>query len=253
MTATYDLHDRVAFVTGGSRGLGAGIVRRLAECGMKVAFCYVSQPEAAAQLEKELTDAGFTVGAYECDVRNRSAVKQVMAQVAERFGGLDVLVNNAGINRRKTFEETTDDDWDAVIETNLKAPFICCQEALPYLKKSEAGRIINISSVSAQIAGPKTAHYAVAKSGLDCLTHFLGRYCGPMNITANSVNPNVVITDLVRDLETSPEGKAFLAETPLGRFGTVEDVANSVAFLASDESSYITGHLLHVNGGRYLG
>jgi NAD(P)-dependent dehydrogenase (short-subunit alcohol dehydrogenase family) len=160
MTAKYELDSRVAFVTGGSRGLGAGIVRRLAECGMKVAFCYVSQADAATALEKELTAEGYTVAAFECDVRNRASVKRVMAAVAEKFGGLDVLVNNAGINRRKTFEETTDEDWDAVIETNLKAPFICCQEALPYLKESKAGRIINISSVSAQIAGPKTAHYA---------------------------------------------------------------------------------------------
>jgi 3-oxoacyl-[acyl-carrier protein] reductase len=251
--AIYDLTGRVAFVTGGSRGIGAAIVERLAGCGAKVAFTYVTSEAAAKALEEKVTAAGGIAKACLCDVRSRETVRKTMADVAAQYGGLDILVNNAGINRRKDFEDTTDEDWDAVMETNLKAPFICAQEALSYLKKSSQARIINMSSISAQIAGPRTVHYAVSKSGLDCLTHFLGRYCGPFNIAVNSINPNVVLTDMAKDLETSPEGQVFLNETPMHRFGTLDDVANATAFLASGDSGYVTGHLLHLNGGRYLG
>lgn len=249
----YDFTGKTVFVTGGSRGIGAGIVRLLAQYGAGVALCYHQQAKAAEELVKSLESAPGKVKAYACDVRSRQQVRDVLARIAADFGDLDVLVNNAGLNRHKRFEETTDEDWDAVLDTNLKGPFICCQEALPYLKNSSAGRIINISSIASQLAGPNTVQDAVSKNGLDCLTRFLGRYCGPYGITVNSINPNEIVTDPVKDLEDSPEGRVFLAETPMGRFGKVDDVAHAVAFLMSDGAGYITGHLLNLNGGRYVG
>ncbi len=247
------LQGRIAFVTGGSRGLGAEIVAQLAAHGATVTFSYLQDAGSAQQLVERVIAAGGVAKSYRCDVRSRETVRQTLADLTETFGGLDILVNNAGVNRRKFFEETTDEDWDLVLETNLKGAFICSQEALPYLKNSAAGRIINISSIASGMAGPKTLHYAVAKSGLDCMTRFLGRHCGPSGITVNSINPNVILTDQTLDEVLSPAGQAVVEETPLGRLGSLEDVGSAAVFLASDAAEYITGHLLHLNGGRYLG
>jgi 3-oxoacyl-[acyl-carrier protein] reductase len=251
--AEYDLNGRVALIMGGSRGIGEAIVRRLVDLGAKVAFTYHTSHLEAEALEAEIKGLEKPIKRYHCDIRFREAVHETLAAVVQDFGKLDILVNNAGVNRRKFFEETTDEDWDFVVDTNLKGAFICSQEALPYLKKSPCGRIINISSIASQMAGPKTLHYAVAKSGMDTMTKFLGRYCGPWNITVNSVNPNVILTDMTQDEVNSPQGQQVISETPLNRLGTIDDVTAAVAFLASDDAAYITGHLLNVNGGRYLG
>ncbi len=246
------LQDKVAVVTGGSRGLGAGIAKHLAQYGAKVAITYVENKAAAGQVVAEIRTSGGTAEAYCCDVRNRAQVRETFEHINQQYGKLDILVNNAGVNRRKTFEETTDEDWDLVLDTNLKGAFICSQEALPYLKQSNSGRIINISSIASQMAGPKTLHYAVSKSGMDTMTRFLGRYCGPYGITAKSINPNIIPTKQTDDEVDSPNVRHEIEETPLGRLGTLDDVASAVIFLASEEAGYITGHILYLNGGRYL-
>ncbi len=175
-----------------------------------------------------------------------------MATVTERAGGIDILVNNAGINRRATFAETTDQDWDDIMEVNLKGPFICSQEVLPHMIERGGGRIINISSVAGEYHGPKTVHYAVSKAGLNSLTKVVARYGAEHNILVNAVSPGIMLTDQTADELNSPAGEKIVAMTLLKRAGQLSDVAATCVFLASDEQNYITGQVISVSGGAVL-
>ena len=186
------------------------------------------------------------------DVRDRPQVRAALQQAVDAFGGLDLLVNNAGINNRCTFEELTDDDWDRVMAVNLKGPFICSQEAFPHLIARGGGRIVNISSVAGEYHGPKTVHYGVSKAGLNSLTKVVARYGAPHNILVNAVSPGIMRTDQTADELDSPAGARIVEMTLLKRAGTLPDVAATCVFLASDEQSYITGQVISVSGGAIL-
>jgi 3-oxoacyl-[acyl-carrier protein] reductase len=246
------LKDKVAVVTGASRGIGRAIALEFGREGAAVAVCYVQQAREAENVVREITAGGRGAFAVELDVRDRPRCKEALAETAERFGGIDILVNNAGINHRCTFEETTDEDWDLIMAVNLKGPFICSQEVFPHMIARGGGRIINISSVAGEYHGPKTVHYAVSKAGLNSLTKVLARYGAKHNILVNAVAPGIMLTDQTADELKSPAGEKIVGMTLLKRPGQPSDVASACVFLASDEQTYMTGQVLSMSGGAVL-
>ena len=237
---------------GGSGGAGREIARESPRQGATVVIGYVEQEAAAQAVASEIAAGGGRASVARMDVRDRAQVGRALAGAVQRHGGLDILVNNAGINRRGTFDETTDEDWDAIMAVNLKGPFICCQEAFPHLIARGGGRIINISSVAGQYHGPKTVHYAVSKAGLNSLTKVIARYGAEHNILVNAVAPGIMLTEQTADELAGPAGDRVVAMTLLKRAGALSDVAATCVFLASDEQSYITGQVISVAGGAYL-
>jgi len=247
------LAQKTALVTGSSRGIGRAIALRFAQEGARVAVTYSTQEAMALRVCEELEQMGTEALCAHLDVTMRSSVQRVLAMIMERWGRLDVLVNNAGINKRGFFDEITDEDWDLIMDVNLKGPFICCQETFPYMIKQKEGRIINIASIAGQYHGPKTVHYAVSKAGVISLTKVLARYGAPHNILVNAVAPGIILTDQTRDELTGPAGEMIVGMTLLKRPGELRDVTSTCVLLASDEQSYITGQVISVSGGAYLG
>jgi 3-oxoacyl-[acyl-carrier protein] reductase len=246
------LKGKVAVITGGSRGIGRAIALEYAREGAAVAVGYSERSDAAAEVVAEIAKAGGQAIAVAMDVRSREQVKQALAETEKAFGGVDILVNNAGINNRCFFLETTDEDWDRIMDVNLKGPFVCSQEVFPYMIKRGGGRIVNISSVAGQYHGPKTVHYAVSKAGLNSLTAVTARYGAEHNILANAVAPGIMWTEQTADELAGPDGDKIVAMTLLKRAGQLSDVASTCVFLASDEQSYITGQVISVAGGAVL-
>jgi 3-oxoacyl-[acyl-carrier protein] reductase len=246
------LAGKVAIVTGASRGIGRAIALEFARQGASVGVGYGERADKAAEVVEEIAKAGGTAMAAHLDVRDRANIKAGFAAIAQRFGGVDVLVNNAGINNRCFFLETTDEDWDRVMQVNLKGPFICSQEVFPHMIARGGGRIVNISSVAGQYHGPKTVHYAVSKAGLNSLTAVVARYGAEHNILVNAVAPGIMWTEQTADELAGPDGDKIVAMTLLKRAGQLTDVASTCVFLASDEQSYITGQVLSVAGGAVL-
>ncbi len=247
------LTGKTAVVTGSSRGIGREIAVIFAGQGANVVVNYVKNQEAAEKTSAEIGQTGAEVLVVKADVSKRSEVKALFKHTFDHFGKIDILVNNAGINKRGFFEETTDEDWDLIMAVNLKGPFICCQEVFPYMKKEKGGRIINISSVAGQYHGPKTVHYAVSKAGLNSLTKVVARYGAEHNILVNAVAPGLMLTEQTADEIAGPAGKKIVDMTLLKRPGQIKDVASTCVFLASDEQDYITGQVISVSGGAYLG
>lgn len=247
------LKDKVAVVTGSSRGIGRTIALGFAKEGCNIVINYNSNEKAALEVENLAKHEGIKTLIVQADISNRKDIQRMFKTTADNFGHIDILVNNAGINKRGWFEEITDEDWDMIMNVNLKGPFICCQEVFPYMKKQNSGRIINISSVAGQYHGPKTVHYAVSKAGLNSLTKVIARYGAPYNIYVNAVAPGIMLTDQTRDELDSPAGEYIVGLTLLKRPGELQDVVNTCIFLASDEQSYITGQVISVSGGAYLG
>lgn len=247
------LNGKVAIITGSSRGIGRSIALEFARQGAKIVITYNRESSKAEQVVDLITSQGGEAIALQVDIRDRKMVRQLFEATLSRFKRIDVLVNNAGINKRGWFEEISDEDWDLIMETNLKGPFICCQEVFPYMIKQEKGRIINISSVAGQYHGPKTVHYAVSKAGLISLTKVLARYGAIHNILVNAVAPGIILTDQTREELESPAGQKIIDMTLLKRPGELEDVASVCVMLASDEQNYITGQAISVSGGAYLG
>jgi 3-oxoacyl-[acyl-carrier protein] reductase len=241
------LAGRRALVTGAARGLGLAAARRMAEEGATVAISDVDV-EAAREAAARLGEGGFAVA---LDVTDSGSVRAGVEAAVGRLGGLDVLVNNAGIARDGLLEKLDDEDWSAVIELNLGGYYRCTRAALPHLRESPAGRIVNMSS-RAYLGNPGQANYSAAKAGVIGLTRALSMELGRHGITVNAVAPGMIDTDLVR---SHPRSQQIIeraeANTPLRRIGRPEEVAAAIAFLASDDAAYISGDVLHVTGGRY--
>ncbi len=237
------LENKVAIVTGSSVGIGAAIARKLAEEGAKVIITYHSHHKEAFKLQDEIR----AEHAYKFDVTKRLDVREMMEAVAEDYGQIDILVNNAGINHPADFDKQTDEEWDEVLNVDLKGVFICCQEVLPYI--SDNGRIINIGSLSGRYGGPRTPSYAAAKAGTMALTHCLARFLGHRGITVNNVEPGMIESDLLEVSMPKKLREKLMPSILLGRLGKKEEIAATVAFLASEGAGYITGQMIGVNGG----
>ena len=243
-----DLSGRIALVTGGGQGLGQATATLLHQAGASVVVNYLDDPAGSGRAKAEQTVAPFgTRGlAVAADVRSRADLQSLMQQIHDRFGALDLLINNAAILRDRSLKNLSDEDWDAVIETNLSAVFRVCQTALPLLR--DGGRIVNLASISAVIGFFGQANYAAAKSGIIGLTKVLSRELAGRGINVNAVAPGVVLTEMGQSIPESARAQ-MLAQIPLKRFGEPAEIAAAILFLCSPLSSYITGQTLHVNGG----
>jgi len=244
------VRDRVAVVTGSGQGIGAGIARRLALAGAKVVLNDIA-PDKIEQVGKELDAEGAVAFPVVADVSTKEGAESLIAQAAERFGRVDILVNNVGIARDKWISKMTDEDWDSVMTVNLKSQFLTCRAVVPHMRKQSHGRIVNISS-RAWLGGAGQVNYSASKGGVVSLTRTLALELAKFGITVNCVAPALVDTPLFQAL--GDETKDRLAGTvPMGRVGTPADIAEAVSFFASDEASYITGQLIYVCGGRSIG
>jgi 3-oxoacyl-[acyl-carrier protein] reductase len=246
----FSLKDKVALVTGASQGIGWDIAQALVVAGAKVAVTARTE-EKLALLVGEIQAAGGEALAIKMDVADADQIKAGFKQVIEKFGRLDILVNNAAITRDALAVRMKPDDWDAVIRTNLTGAHICIQQALGTMMRARAGRIINVSSVVAQTGNAGQANYVAAKAGLIGLTKAIAMEIASRNITVNAVAPGFIATPMTDALSDKVK-EDLKARIPLGRLGVPRDVAASIVFLASDEAAYITGHVLDVNGGMYL-
>ena len=240
---------RVALVTGASRGIGRAIAARLAADGATVVAA--ARGTNADDTVSAIKSAGANAEAIALDVTDAAAIEQQIAGILARHGRIDVLVNNAGITRDTLLLRMKRDDWDAVLQTNLTAAFACAQAVLKPMIKQRAGRIINITSVVGQSGNAGQANYAASKAGLIGFTKALALEVASRNITVNAVAPGLIDTDMTRAISGGAH-EEWANRIPLKRLGTADDVAAAVSFLASDEASYITGHVLAVNGGMYL-
>jgi 3-oxoacyl-[acyl-carrier protein] reductase len=242
------LQDKVALVTGSSRGIGRAIAERLASLGARVAVNYVARAEAAQNVVETIGSAGGTALAVRADVRSTEAVQAMVQQIEETWDGVDILVNNAGVTRDGLFARMSEQDWQVVIETNLGGAFRCTKAVLRKMMRRRWGRIINVSSVSGLAGNAGQANYASAKAGLIGFTRSLAKEVGARNITVNAVAPGFIETDMTADLLQEWK-QQVLDITPAGRFGAPVEVAEMVAFLASDAAAYITGQVISIDGG----
>ncbi len=237
---------RLALVTGASRGIGHAIARALLDRGYCVACGYRDEEAKAIDLAKDEAVAS----PVRIDIRDRHSVRQAIAAIEKRFERhIDIVVNNAAIADEKPFETITDADWDRVLETNLRGPFIVAQETLPPMVEQGWGRIVNIVSIGGQWGGMRQVHYAAAKAGLINFTHSLARLYSPHGITSNAVSPGLVATDMASNELNSKAGQAKAAQIPVGRIAAPREIAAAVLFLCSEEAGYITGQTINVNGG----
>ena len=245
------LSGRVALVTGASQGIGRGCALKLASAGAAVAVAARNQ-EKLNELVTQISAAGGKAAAFPVDVAEEEQIKTAFKAAIAQFGKIDILVNNAGITRDQLVMRMKRADWDAVLNTNLTSAYLCIQQAIGSMLKQRWGRIINITSVFGQTGQAGQANSAASKAGLIGLTMAMAREVASRNITCNAVAPGFIETAMTSGLGDDFKQNAVKV-IPLGRAGTPEDVANAVAFLASDEASYITGHVLNVNGGMLMG
>ncbi len=245
------LKDKTAIVTGGSRGIGEAIAGRLAEEGARVAVCASRTLESALAVAEAIESRGGSAFALKADVSNATDVAELFKSVLDRWGGVDVLVNNAGITRDGLLMRLKPGDWDDVLNVNLKGAFLCTQAAVRPMMRARSGRIINISSVTGLMGNPGQAGYTAAKSGLIGLTKTTAKELASRGITANVVAPGYIPTEMTEKLPEQLKEK-ILEQVPLGTPGTPEDVAAAVAFLASGDAAYITGQVLVVDGGMVM-
>ena len=242
------LKDKIAMVTGASRGIGAAIAKRLASEGAKVAINYNSSKEQALQVlsaVQEVSEGMLVQG----DVSVQADAEKVLSQVIENWGKIDILVNNAGINRDKLLMRMDASDWDDFMNVNLRGTFLCTKLVLPYLIKQRQGNIVNVSSVVGLSGNPGQVNYAASKAGLVGFTKALAREVASRNITVNALAPGFITSGGMVDELSSDAKETILKKIPMGRFGTVDEVAECCLFLCSDQSSYITGQVITMDGG----
>lgn len=245
------LQDKVALVTGAGRGIGRAIAIELAQEGAKVVVNYSRSAEAAESAVAEIIAAGGEAIAVQGDVSEAAQVEALFKQAKEAYGQLDILVNNAGITRDKLIMRMSEEDWDAVIDTNLKSAFLCSKSAAILFVKQKSGVIVNVGSVIGKTGAPGQANYSASKAGLVGLTKSLAKELGGRGIRVNAVAPGFIQTDMTEDLK--PEYKeAILKLIPLGCFGTSENVAKTVAFLCSPDAAYIQGEVISIDGGMFM-
>ncbi len=243
------LEGKAALVTGASRGIGRAIAEVLAARGASVVVNYHSSPDAAETVVQGIEERGGTAVAVQADVGDFAAAQALVKAAIDSYGQIDILVNNAGTTHDTLLMMMKEDQWDRVIDTNLKSVFNCCKAvARSMVRRKQGGRIINISSVSGIVGQAGQANYAASKAGIIGFTKSLAKELGSRNITVNAVAPGFVLTDLTADLSEDLVQKS-LEYIPLGRWGELQEIANVVAFIASDEASYVTGQVIAVDGG----
>ena len=246
----FSLKDRIALVTGASQGIGRATALALAQAGAKVA-CAARNAEKLAGVVAEIAAAGGEAFAVPMDVADSGQIKAGFKQVLERFGRLDILVNNAAITRDALAVRMKSEDWDTVLRTNLTGAHVCIQQALAVMIRQRSGRIINVASIVAEMGNAGQANYVAAKAGLVGLTKAIAIEIASRNITVNAVAPGFIATPMTDPLPDKVK-EDLNARIPLARMGKDTDVAAAIVFLASDEAGYITGHTLDVNGGMYM-
>jgi 3-oxoacyl-[acyl-carrier protein] reductase len=244
----FKLEGKAALVTGGSRGIGSGICTHLAQHGAAVAINYRESKQQAQELRAKIEAAGGKAITVQADVRKPDDCERMVQETIDSFGRLDILVNNAGFNRDTLILRMSLEDWDEVMDTNLRAVFLCTKAVLRQMMKQRTGRIINIGSVSGLAGNAGQANYAAAKSGLIGFTRAVAREMGSRNITSNLIAPGLVITELTKDIRKEVV-EGVKQRLIIDRFGTLEDIAAAVLYLASDEAGYVTGQVLSVDGG----
>ena len=245
----FNLSGKVALVTGASRGIGRAIARRLGEQGAIVVAA--ARGDHADDTARELTAAGHAAEAATLDVTDQAAVEKLPGEIISRHGRLDIVVSNAGVARDQLVMRMKREDWDAVLATNLTATFVLAQAVIRPMMKQRGGRIIAVSSVVGQMGNAGQTNYAASKAGLMGFAKALAREVASRGITVNVVAPGLIETDMTKAIADKAQA-GWAEQIPLARLGTVDDVAAAVCFLASDEASYITGHVLAVNGGMYM-
>ncbi|OIN96841.1 MAG: 3-oxoacyl-[acyl-carrier-protein] reductase [Anaerolineae bacterium CG1_02_58_13] len=246
--ADLPLKDRVAVVTGGSRGIGRAIALEFAARGAAIVVNYHKSPEAADEVVKQIVEAGGKAAAFQADVSDFKQAESLIKFAIETFGDLRILVNNAGITKDTLIMMMSEADWDAVINTNLKSTFNCSKAAVKHMLRKRAGRIINIASVAGQMGNAGQVNYSASKGGQIAFTKSLAREVAARNITVNAIAPGFVDTEILADM--SPDTlEAMLKLVPLARKAKPEEIAYAAAFLASDQAAYITGQVLGVDGG----
>jgi 3-oxoacyl-[acyl-carrier protein] reductase len=247
----FSLAGKNAVVTGGSRGIGRAITIGLAEAGADVVLTYRSQRDDANDAVGEIEKLGRRALALQMDVTDRASV-EAAAKDARAFADISILVNSAGVNKPTDFDQVTDEDWDSILDTNLKGPFVCAQTFLPLLKEAGGGAIVHIGSVSGQYGGPRTAHYAASKAGLISLAQVIARFGAKDNVRSNTVAAGLIASEMAAAGMAAASVQKAAETIVLKRMGHPREVADAVVFLASDAASYITAQTLNVNGGLYF-
>jgi len=243
------IENKVAIVTGGSRGIGEAIALKLAESGAHIAFSYVSSEEKAKALEEKLQSFGVKARAFKSNAGDFSESEKMVNEVIKEFGTIDILVNNAGISKDNLLLRMTPDQWDDVMTTNLKSVYNMTKQVIRPMMKARKGSIINMSSIIGMRGNAGQSSYAASKAGIIGFTKSIAAELGSRNIRCNAIAPGFVETDMTHYLNEGEAAKSFLEKIPLGRFGSAEEIANVTLFLASDMSSYITGQVISVCGG----
>lgn len=241
-----------AFVTGGSRGIGSGIVYALAMAGINVAFTFNTNLKAAKLVEKNSKKFNGAVLAIPMDMSSNDSISNAVNLAQDKFSGIDILINNAAISQEKPFQKISESDWEKMMKINLQAPFTLIQHFIPYMKRNKWGRIVNISSIGGQWGGFNQVHYAASKAGLINLTRSIARIYSSYGITSNVITPGLIDTDMSSDELRSAKGKEKIKNIPAQRIGNIADVGSAVAFLVTENASYITGQTININGGMFF-